>query len=329
MSFFISYLKQHKIGIIAFFSFCIVFGVVFFLYDIPLGAVVYPGLISALLGLILMLFDCRKAYKKHKALREISCLSAELISSLPSAETVNDKDYQLVIESLIAEERDLKDKADSRFNDMIDYYTVWAHQIKTPIASMRLNLQNEDSEFSRKISDDLFRIEQYAEMVLCYLRLDSNSTDYVIAERELDEIIRQTVKKFAGQFIRRRISLNYRPINKKVLTDEKWLSFVLEQVISNALKYTPSGSISVYTENDEILCIADTGLGIAPEDLPRIFEKGYTGYNGRNDKKASGIGLYLSKRICNNLGHKISAVSSPEQGTIIKIDLKRAELKTE
>lgn len=329
MKFFINYLKQHRMGIIAFFLFCSVFAVVFYLYDISLGAVIYPALISALAGLILIIFDCRKAYKKHKALKEISALSSELISSLPSPENAVDRDYQLIINSLIAQQQELRDKADIRFNDMIDYYTTWAHQIKTPIASMRLNLQNEDSEFSRKISDDLFRIEQYAEMVLCYLRLDSNSTDYVIAEQNLDKIIKQTVKKFAGQFIRRKISLSYEPLNLKVLTDEKWLSFVLEQIISNALKYTPSGSISVYIENSYTLCIADTGIGIASEDLPRIFEKGYTGYNGRNDKKASGIGLYLSKRICNNLGHKIWAVSSPGNGTVIKIDLKKADLQTE
>ena len=133
--------------------------------------------------------------------------------------------------------------------------------------------------------------------------------------------MRSAVKKFSTQFIRRRINLVYEPLGKKVVTDEKWLSFVVEQVLSNALKYTPSGTVGIYMEEPTTLCISDTGIGIAPEDLPRIFEKGYTGYNGRTDKKASGLGLYLCRRICNNLGHTISASSAAGEGTVIRICL--------
>ena len=143
------------------------------------------------------------------------------------------------------------------------------------------------------------------------------------------ETVKAAVKKFSGEFISRKISLDMTEIDGTVITDDKWLSFVIEQVISNALKYTPKGTISIYMEEPKILCIKDTGIGIAPEDLPRIFEKGYTGYNGRADKKASGIGLYLCKRICTNLGHQISAVSEPDQGTLIRISLKQERLKVE
>lgn len=166
-------------------------------------------------------------------------------------------------------------------------------------------------------------------MVLCYLRLDSDSTDYVLKEYELDELIRQAVRKYAASFIRKKLRLEYEPVNCRVLTDEKWMLFVLEQVLSNALKYTKAGSISISQESPGILCIRDTGIGIAPEDLPRIFEKGYTGYNGRSDKKASGIGLYLCKRICRNLGHRIAAESAVGTGTVIRIDFRRAELEVE
>lgn len=170
------------------------------------------------------------------------------------------------------------------------------------------------------------RIEQYVDMVLGYLRLDSDFTDYVIQEYDLDDIVKPAVKKFAGQFIRKKLQLDYRPLHTKAVTDEKWLQFVLEQVISNALKYTEAGRITIEMEhgpgteeNSSVLCIRDTGIGIAPEDIPRIFEKGYTGYNGRSDKKASGIGLYLCRRICSNLGHTITANSSLENGTVIRI----------
>lgn len=118
-------------------------------------------------------------------------------------------------------------------------------------------------------------------------------------------------------------------MNAKVLTDEKWLSFVIEQLLSNALKYTPSGSITITLEDPLTLCIRDTGIGIAPEDLPRVFEKSYTGYNGRSDKKASGIGLYLCKRICHNLGHTITIESSLDTGTTVRIFLEHESLAIE
>ena len=238
-------------------------------------------------------------------------------------------DYQQIIRLISEEHNSYCTDINRRYSDMTDYYTVWVHQIKTPIASMRLHLQNEDTALSRKLSADLFRIEQYVEMVLTFLRLNSKSSDYVIKEYDLDSIIRQTVKKFAGEFIVRKLSLVYEPLNTTVLTDEKWLSFVIEQVLSNALKYTPAGSISITLEPYKRLCIRDTGIGIAAEDLPRIFENGFTGYNGRSDKKASGIGLYLCKLICTNLGHTIKAESIVDEGTVISIDLARTKLETE
>ena len=126
------------------------------------------------------------------------------------------------------------------------------------------------------------------------------------------------------------MKLRYEPVNTRVITDEKWLLFVVEQVLSNAVKYTPAGgSVTIDLEQPKTLCIRDTGIGIAPEDLPRIFEKGYTGYNGRNDKKASGIGLYLCRRICHNLGHRITANSSLDSGTVIRIHLEQRTISVE
>ena len=242
---------------------------------------------------------------------------------------IEDEDYQAILRMMKREHRQVVSHSQRTYAEMVDYYTIWAHQIKTPIASMRLTLQNEDTALSRQLTNDLFRIEQYVEMVLTFLRLNSASTDYVLREYDLDGMIRQSVKKYAGEFISRRLSLIYEPLHVNVLTDEKWLSFVIGQVLSNALKYTSSGSISITMEPGNRLCIRDTGIGIAPEDLPRIFEHGYTGYNGRVDKKASGIGLYLCKRICERLGHGIEAESRIDEGTCIIIDLSREHLEVE
>ena len=323
------YLRQRWRGISAAFVFCGIFTLTFWLYHLPVGAVLYPTTVCTVLGLVLLVIDFRRVLTKHQKLERIRTLSDAIGENFPEIEGLEDEDYQQIIRLLHEEQTRFHTDTARRYEDMVDYYTIWAHQIKTPIASMRLTLQNEDSALSRKLSGDLFRIEQYVEMVLMFLRLDSDSTDYLIREHDLDAIVRQTVRKFAGEFIARKIQLVYEPLNAKVVTDEKWLSFVIEQVLSNALKYTPAGSITISLEAPKTLCIRDTGMGIAPEDLPRIFEKGYTGYHGRADKKASGIGLYLCKRICSNLGHGITAKSTVDDGTCIRIDLSRYNLNVE
>ncbi|MGN0574365.1 MAG: sensor histidine kinase [Acutalibacteraceae bacterium] len=329
MKLFLKYLKQHIPGITAEILFCLIFIISFYLYHLPLEAVLYPSALCLIIGLMIMIYNFSKVRKKHEILRSIKSLTDIIADSISFDRTVDDEDYQRIISLIVQEQNDFRSKMNIKYSEMVDYYTVWVHQIKTPIASMRLNLQNEDSELSRKLSSDLFRIEQYVDMVLTFLRLDSESTDYVIKEYDLDSIVRQAVRKFAGDFITRKLTLDYEPLNVKVLTDEKWLLFVIEQIISNALKYTANGGISITLESPKTLCIRDTGIGIAPEDLPRIFEKGYTGYNGRTDKKASGIGLYLCKRICSNLKHGISAESTVDVGTVIKLDLSRRKIEFE
>lgn len=323
MKIFGTYLKQKSKFFLVFLLFCIIFAIVFYLYKLPFEAVIYPSLLCALFGIILIAFDFAKQKRKHKMLEKLSNLQSAMIDELPFISNIDDYDYQSIIKSLQKEIAQLETDANNRFYNMVDYYTVWAHQIKTPIASMRLTLQNEDTQLSRKLLSDLFRIEQYVEMIMAFLRIDSTSSDYVFKEHNIDTIIKQAVKKYANEFIDRKISLVYSPIEYTVVTDEKWFSFVIEQILSNALKYTRKGSIKIYMNENKTLCIEDTGIGIAPENLPRIFEKGYTGYNGRSDKKASGIGLYLCKRICKNLDTTITVSSKVDEGTTVYIDLKQ------
>jgi len=185
---------------------------------------------------------------------------------------------------------------------------------------MRLLLQSTENAQNDELSMELFKIEQSVEMVLQYLRLDSESTDYILKEYDLDDIVRQAVRKYARLFIRQKISLDFRETNRRVLTDEKWLVFVIEQILSNALKYTTEGKISIYAAGTTFV-IADTGMGIQGEDLPRVFEKGFTGYNGRIDKKSTGIGLYLCKRILTRLGHTIAIQSRVGVGTRVILGL--------
>lgn len=329
MKLFFKYLSSHRrIGMVSL-LFCAIFAVSFLLYHLPIEAVIYPILLCVAVGIITIAFDFARVKREHEVLQQIRTMTDVIAGTFPNIDGIKDEDYQQIIH-LIREEHGIYcNETNRKYSDMIDYYTVWAHQIKTPIASMRLHLQNEDSPLARTLMSELHRIEQYVEMVLTFLRLDSESTDYVIKEYDLDKIVRQAVKKFSSEFIGRKLSLVYEPLNATVVTDEKWLSFVIEQVLSNALKYTPSGSITITLEPEKTLRIRDTGIGIAPEDLPRVFENGYTGYNGRADKKASGIGLYLCKRICANLGHSISVQSVLDVGTVIDVDLAQQKLEIE
>ncbi len=333
--FFFSYLRDHRRGIFLYAAFCGIFAAVFALYHLPVAAVGYPFLLCGALGLAVFWRDSRRLYKNRTLLKRLEVFQGgaeeilHMLDELPEPESAAEADYQAILRRLCEKQAEQTALLNRRYSEMIDYYTVWVHQIKTPIAAIRLNLQNEDSDFARLVAEDLQRIEQYVEMVMAFLRLDSESTDYVFRTCSLDEILRQAVRKFAAQFIRRGLTLIYEPIGAAVVTDEKWLCFVVEQLLSNALKYTRTGGIRIELEAPKTLCIRDTGIGIAPEDLPRIFEKGYTGYNGRTDKKASGLGLYLCRRVCENLGYKIWAESEPGRGTAVFINLNQEEMRTE
>lgn len=329
MKLFLQYLKQRRGYIFTTCLFFLIFLISFFLYRLPAAAVFYPAGLCILAGLFLLFWDFYRVKKKGELLGRIHAMADMALDALPDKEGIEEAQYQRIIRLFAEEHERYRMTAARRYEDMIDYYSVWVHQIKTPIASMRLKLQNEDSPLSRKLSGDLRRVEQYVEMVLAFLRLNSESTDYVIKEQDLDGILRQAVKKFAGEFIDRKLNLRFEPVNAKVVTDEKWLSFVVEQILSNALKYTPSGSIAIFLMPEKKLCIQDTGIGIAASDLPRIFENGFTGYNGRIDKKASGIGLYLCKRICDRLGHGILVESQVDKGTTVILNLEQAGVEVE
>ena len=321
--FFRLYLRAQRRGMLFLGFCCLIFTVSFALYGLPLGAVLYPAALCAAAGGIILLLSLRKSRAVCQELSLMQHHPADLPDELPAAQSPQEQAYQALLLALHTDRQKLKSDMNARYHDMTEYYTVWAHQIKTPIAAIRLALQNEDTPLSRRLTGEVGRVEQYVQMALTYLRLGSDSSDYVIRSCALDNIVRPAVRRFAGEFIQRRIQLNYQMLNCTVITDEKWLGFVVEQVLSNALKYTPQGSVSIYMEPEGVLCIRDTGIGVAPEDLPRVFEKGYTGYNGRSHRKASGLGLYLCREILTRLGHSVSAESQVDHGTTIRIDLRQ------
>ena len=324
MRFFLLYLRHHLFFLLGFFASVGIFALTFFLYRLPLSAILYPALLCAALWLALGTADYLRALSRRRVLSSL-CTRVETVSAqtLPKARSIAEADDLRLILLLCDARQAEKARMQAEFADTLDYYTVWAHQIKTPISAMRLRLEAEDSARARQLKSELARIEQYVEMAMAFLRLESDSSDYVFREVELDALIKSAVRRFSSEFVDRRLALDYKGTSTRVLTDEKWLSFVLEQLLSNALKYTPSGTITIELDEGQNLYIRDTGIGIAPEDLPRIFEKGYTGRTGRQDKRASGLGLYLCARVCAALGHSLTAKSTPGAGTELCIGLSK------
>ena len=300
--------------------------VIFRLYDIAMEPFWYAFAITlfctALFFVIYLLKEQKKAAQRHQ--KHMSILTQW--NNLPEAECLLEYDYTQMIERLGEENQRISSSFEAERKSMQNFYTAWVHQIKMPIAVMKLALGSSGNPDRRALQEELFRIEQYTDMVLAYQRLSSSSNDLVIQEYALDELIREVIRKFASQFIYKKIKLNYEGTDWRIVTDKKWFICILEQLISNALKYTPSGTITV-SVRDGVLSVSDTGIGIAPEDLPRIFEKGYTGANGRLNDKSSGLGLYLCGEAASLLNIPITAESQPGQGSSFSLEISEKLLK--
>ena len=324
MKLILNYLKDNLKVIVLSIIFSIIYVIVFYLYNLPLEPILYGMILFLVVCIIYASLDILKYKKKHHTLSMIKKTGISSIDNLPATNSLIEEDYKDLINMIFQEKAKAIDKGERDKRDILDYYTLWAHQIKTPIAAMNILLQSEESENNLVLMNELFKIEQYVEMVLSYLRMESISSDLVLKNYSLDSIVKQAVRKYAKLFIGKNIKLDFKALNTTVLTDEKWLVFVVEQIISNAIKYTcEGGTISIYMDKtkSKTLIIKDSGIGIKAEDLPRVFEKGFTGFNGRDDKKSTGIGLYLCKSILKKLSHQIQIESEVSKYTRIKIDL--------
>lgn len=315
------------------------------LYMYLIGArkqdLVYAAVLDAILLLITALIGFFRYSSKVKALSNALKRPVEEQAQLPEATDDVEMLYHRLLENQSIARSESESSAAIRQSRMRDYYSMWVHQIKTPISAMKLLLEAEREELGLLIceeeqqaslkelsdnvasfEDELFRIEEYVSMALQYQRVSSTENDFVLEKVSVDGVIRDTIKKYAKIMIRRHIGINYSGTGQEVYTDGKWLAFMLEQILSNAIKYTPQGFVTIETaeEKDRVfITIKDTGIGIKAEDLPRVFEKGYTGYNGHADKKATGIGLYLCRQMADKLGHTIRMESEIGKGTKVWI----------
>lgn len=313
-----SFLRDNLLLTISTIFIPILYSFILFLNDYNLDLLLYITLLTWFFTGILLFIRFR-SYRR--TVRKLEWLLADRdngIDDMPRTFNQIELLYQDICQQVFTDKNRVVTETESNYKDLTDYYTLWVHQIKTPITALRLLLENSDGMNDALI--ELFKIEQYAQMALTYIRMDGMSNDLRLENCDLDSMIRNTIKKYSKMFIMSKLSLQYETIHASVITDEKWFTFILEQLLSNALKYTKTGNISIYYENEQLF-IKDTGIGIQEEDLPRIFEKGFTGINGRNDKKASGLGLYMVKKISTKLGHRISVQSRIDEGTTFCIDL--------
>ena len=313
--------------------------IVYSLYGLPYGPVIYTTILMTAVQVLIWAGKALRHWLKLKKLEKLMECANASAGVLPMVDGLIDETQRLdtldicylsIIRLLEVQRTEAVSRAEQKSAAAKNYYTLWSHQAKTPLAALRLLLKEEELDRSA-LEQELFKAEQYVDMVLQFERLDGRDLEFVRVP--VKKMVNQTAKRMAPLFIHKRIGLKLEGLEDQeteVLTDEKWFCFVLEQVLTNAVKYTRQGTISVIWE-DGRLYVRDTGLGIRPEDIPRLFECGFTGYNGRLEqgRRSTGIGLYLCKSTMDMLGHRISIKSAVGKGTTVVLDLRRDRLETD
>lgn len=312
-----------------------VFGFFFLVYALygytSWGVAGYAALLGTALGLGIAIWDFSRYAAKCKGLCQL--MGHFPIGTLPEAHTLLEQKYQSLIAMLEAERIRLEKANEHHQRDAEEYYTLWAHQIKTPIAAMRLLLQSGNGQiditYKNELEQELFRIEQYVDMVLQYQRLSSLKDDLVLTQHTLTDLVNKAAKTCAPLFIHKGLALRTKDVHGVLVTDEKWFCFVLEQLLTNAAKYTAQGTVQVYSQSPDMLVVEDKGVGIPADDLPRVFERGFTGTVGRTERSSTGIGLYLCRQILARLGFGIRIESSTGKGTLVFLQLHQQSLDIE
>ena len=319
MHFLIQYLKDKYKVMIVFCGLIICNFFMYFLYDVRMEPILYTTFLLVLFVLPFALWNLHRTYQKCGRLKNIEQAKVPVTPDLPTADTLMEENYQRVIKEILQawqNERVTQRKINAERDD---YYTLWTHQIKTPVYSMDLMLQTGDTTPS-KWKTELLQISRYVDMALKYLQLDNQYSDLCLEQVELLPLAQEAIRKHSVILIAKRINIDLHDLNSTILTDRKWLLFILEQLVSNAAKYTEQGSIAIYQPTPLQICVSDTGIGIAAEDLPRLFEKGYTGFNGRIHQKSTGCGLYMCKKVSALLGCTFSILSQVNIGTTVTVN---------
>ena len=294
MKLFLDYMKSQSVILFGYLLVCIVFITIFVLATLEIE---YVFLGIEILGFILIIYLIVHWFQYQKL-----------------------SDIKDENERLLNENKNLKSEMLNQKDDLNAYFLMWLHQIKTPMTVSKLLLEKPDETTNTKLKLQLMYIEQYINMATNYLKMIDYSTDMDIIQVNLDDIIKNLLRKYSLLFIHNHISLEYQSNLTYVVSDSQWLTILIEQILSNALKYTENGKIEIhYLEDKHALEIKDTGIGIRSEDIPKIFDRGYSGFNGRMNEKSSGLGLYLARKISERLNIQIEVESKLSKGSIFRL----------
>lgn len=328
---FTKFIEDRKFSILSYLLIMIFISMVIYLdssFNGSVGNIAYINLVSFSFFIIYLVIRYLYYRRYYKSLTDIvENQIDEIINRLPKPKNYEQELFHEVLITLYNEQSIKMQRLYNHKKDNEEFVTSWVHQVKTPISVSRLLIESNANAPSKEtlysIEEELDKIENYIEQALYYSKIDDFSRDYLINEIELDRLVKESVKKQAKTFINKKINVEINNTNLEVITDKKWLSFILDQVLSNALKYTSKGGkIKIYgliEDKYQKLIIEDNGIGIKKEDLNRVFDKGFTGYNGREDYKATGFGLYLSKKLAKKLEHDILIESKCGQYTKVII----------
>lgn len=314
-----SFLYERRVIYGMYFFFWVLIYSTFYLYEFNFAPFWDGWLFTMFLLIVYSIVSFYRAFRKQKKLELLATKDLQLsnLIFLPKADTLSEKTYQEVLRLVLEKKNQQQEELQQNQKNMLDDFGLWLHQIKTPVAALDLLIQSGQIE-PRRMKNEVFKINEYLQMILNYMRQNLDQADLVFQQLSIEKIIKSVVKKYATFFSQKNLSLQLGNLEGQVYSDQKWLIFILEQVIFNAIKYTEDGTISIaFSENQ--LTIQDTGMGIRAEDLPRVFEKGYTGMNGREQQRASGLGLYLSQEAAGKLGCHLYIESQIKKGTKVTI----------
>lgn len=319
---YIDYINYRRSFVVVLLAIFLIFAIVYFSYDIYLEAYFYALFLCLVVTFIFLAYDFRKVSKKIAYIKKIDEQFDERYINSFSKNDVIIKAYNQIVKKMISDIKQKDLTKDKEIRDLEEFFIMWTHQIKLPISALNLYLDSNEDLNKRVLKGQIKRIQKYTDMVMAYIRLESDKSDFLFKSIDLDSMIKNVIKEFKLDFINKKLELSYTLLEKEIITDKKWFQFILEQILSNALKYTKKGGIKIYIVDEELV-IEDSGTGINPGDVKRVFDKGYTGYNGREISGASGLGLYLVKKTLSSLHHSIRIESDVKKGTKVFIGLKR------
>ncbi len=320
------YLKDHLIDLILFFILLIFLISIFLLLKIEINIIIFILIIITVFNFFIFIFNYQKRNKFFKEFISILNKLDQKYFITEMVPTTNFLEGKLFLQSLYEIDKSMKEKVnytEKNIKEFKEYLELWIHEIKLPIASLILRNHNKKEKDLKEL-EQIKKIEEYVEQVLYFVRSENSENDYLIHECNLNTMVKNVLLRNKDDFLALNISIETENLNKEVLTDSKWLEYILNQIVSNAKKYRKKENacisfIGKENEKEIILQIIDNGIGIKEQDLKKVFDKGFTGENGRVEKKSTGMGLYLAKKMCNKLNHQIKIESKYREYTKVTI----------